>query len=668
GSPSRSVLQKLGTSIIPVLVAKFNDPYLKKRIICIAEYLNAFELMPLVEEATHDNVADVRSTSLSAFLRLSIIQQQLLDLDQEKKGKENTEKAFQLIIKSLDDPELSVRINSVSTLGRFGDNRAIDPLIKTLTVIEQRAEALKALDNFQDPKILHALIDYLGVDKEAAGYFLAMAYKTCPQYVYVCNSEGTRYASLKNPFKDYQYNESRIKNAASVTYYKQMSHPEAAEILLDKLVKGDNNARIDILKIIDRFEDKRIQTAVNNLLQNPDARINKAATSIIVRVGKEPAVFVDELNIKSVMQLPTLKNSKVPQKSITVTTKDFTKKESPFVNLTELELINSAGDWDQLKLYGATVPRPPSDPNELSKYYKEAITRSISPSETFELLGKIKSKDLKIRQEAIDYLSENGDRYLIEPLANLLTVDEKYIRDAVFSILDGFTDRNTIRSFLYDEIVSLAENGNMEAQTLVGEIYKERSVIYGLRPRSNNDEAIKWFKKATESGYVLASYYLGKIYEGGRDEEAFKWYLMAAENGHIRSQNEVGKMYHYGRSVQKDDNEAFKWYLKAAQAGDPEAQESVGSCYYYGRGVKKDHKIALEWYLKAAENGPQQKPVPYIPVVAYFGLGEMYYSGQVVPKNLDEAIKWYRKAEDKKHATAKKRILEILNEKGIGSD
>ncbi len=672
GSPSRSVLQRLGTDTIPVLAAKFNDIYLKKRVICIAEYLNAFELMPLIEEATHDAVTDVRSSSLSAFLRLSIIQQQLLDLDQEKKGKENTEKAFQLLIKSLDDPELSIRINSISSLGRFGDNRAIDPLIKTLPVIEQRAEAFKALDNFQDLKILYALIDYFGIDKEAAGYFLNMAQKTCPRYVYVCNNEGTRYASSKNPFKDYQYTEYQTVQA-NVIYYKQMSHPEAAVILLDKLVKGDNNAKMDILKIIDRFEDNRIQTAVNKLLTDSDGKVKKAAISIIDRVGKEPPVFVDELNVKSVMELPIWKkaDSSSSKRPITVTTKDLANVMKFGFSDSIQSQLNSEGDWDPFKKYGAIqMLRPSSDPNELSKYYKEAVTRSISPSDTFKLLDEIKSKDVGIHREAIDYISEKGDRYLVEPLVKLLIVDDKYIRDAAFIILEEFIGRSTIKSFLYDEIVSPAENGNMEAQTLMGELYKERSLRDGISPRPDDNEAMRWFKKAADSGYAPASYYLGNIYETKRGgyEEAFKWYLTAAEKGHIRSQNEIGKMYHYGRSIQKDDNEAFKWYLKAAQAGDPEAQESVGSCYYYGRGVDKDHKIALEWYLKAAEGLSHQRTDNYIGVTAYFKIGEIYYAGQVVPKDLDEAMKWYRKAAEKEHPKAKERILEISNEKGKGSN
>ena len=57
--------------------------------------------------------------------------------------------------------------------------------------------------------------------------------------------------------------------------------------------------------------------------------------------------------------------------------------------------------------------------------------------------------------------------------------------------------------------------------------------------------------------------------------EAVKWFRKAAEQGYVAAQFHLGFMYHRGLGVDRDYAEAMKWYRKAAEQGHAEAQEQL---------------------------------------------------------------------------------------------
>jgi TPR repeat protein len=128
---------------------------------------------------------------------------------------------------------------------------------------------------------------------------------------------------------------------------------------------------------------------------------------------------------------------------------------------------------------------------------------------------------------------------------------------------------------------------------------------------------------------------LGSCYNHGHgveknEQEALKWYRKAAEQGDSFSQNILGNMYQSGRGVLKDYYEAVKWYRKSAETGNMFALWNLGGMYERGCGVQKDIEEAKECYRKAAEKGhtPSKnalerlenvrvvKPVKYVQPVA----------------------------------------------------
>ena len=60
------------------------------------------------------------------------------------------------------------------------------------------------------------------------------------------------------------------------------------------------------------------------------------------------------------------------------------------------------------------------------------------------------------------------------------------------------------------DVRSLAEQGNAEAQFILGSMYRD-----GQGVEKDLEETLKWWKKAAELGNVDAQFALGNIYSGG---------------------------------------------------------------------------------------------------------------------------------------------------------
>ena len=181
------------------------------------------------------------------------------------------------------------------------------------------------------------------------------------------------------------------------------------------------------------------------------------------------------------------------------------------------------------------------------------------------------------------------------------------------------------------ELEPLAEQGNSEAQSILGTMYED-----GKGVSRDYAEAAKWYRKAAEQGDAGAQHNLGWLYSKGlgvqRDlAEAFGWLRKAAENGDVGAQVNLGITYENGEGVAQNYAEAAKWYRKAAERDHAAAQNFLGAMYASGRGVAQDYIQTAEWYRRAANQGH---------VRAQNSLGIMYALGQGVPQDLVQSYKW----------------------------
>ncbi len=194
-----------------------------------------------------------------------------------------------------------------------------------------------------------------------------------------------------------------------------------------------------------------------------------------------------------------------------------------------------------------------------------------------------------------------------------------------------------------EELIKGAKNGYVEAQFILGMLYKEDrnfpitpepfDELYVLK---DNNQLLYWWHLAGESGFYptqigLAEYY----YESGNAKESTKWLRKAAEQGFMDIQYELAERYLRGEGVDTDMKEAVKWYREAAEQGHAAAQYCLGRCYEIGEGVDTDMKETVKWYREAAEQGH---------AAAEYCLGRYYEIGVGVEKSRAEAIMWYREA------------------------
>lgn len=227
------------------------------------------------------------------------------------------------------------------------------------------------------------------------------------------------------------------------------------------------------------------------------------------------------------------------------------------------------------------------------------------------------------------------------------------------------------------ELKPLAEQGNADAQFLLGEVYFDnKSNVF------NKDTAIQWFKKAAEKGGVELRLKVARKLRNDADTTnklfATELYVDVAVHGNVdmqlkiadelRADSEpmnrylVSKMYQNnyaqanadeqlkaawffsGANRPKQENAlALDIFRKLAEQGNVEAQFGLGFVYANGRGVAKDEVAAVQWYRKAAEQGDANAQVH---------MGFMYVKGQGVAKDEAQAVQWYRKAAEQGSAGA----------------
>ncbi|MBO7051555.1 MAG: SEL1-like repeat protein [Prevotella sp.] len=154
-------------------------------------------------------------------------------------------------------------------------------------------------------------------------------------------------------------------------------------------------------------------------------------------------------------------------------------------------------------------------------------------------------------------------------------------------------------------IYSFAERGDVYAQYDLGMILENmyETDTKGLVNIKNKEQAVYWYKKAAEQGYVMAQSHLGFMYQDGKgvakdDKLAIYWFEKAAEQGHYGIQLHLGDLY-YRENEMQDYAKAAYWLEKAAKQGSAYASDKLCLMYVLGRGVPKDFEKAKFWKSQA---------------------------------------------------------------------
>jgi len=113
------------------------------------------------------------------------------------------------------------------------------------------------------------------------------------------------------------------------------------------------------------------------------------------------------------------------------------------------------------------------------------------------------------------------------------------------------------------ESTPLAEQGNADAQVLLGRMY-----LMGQGVLKDPDQAMKWFKVSAAQGNGDAQFLLGSLYLLPQKDipEGVRWLRLSAEQGNQDAQYLLGKTYIQGlRGIPRDPVQAEMWLCLAAK-------------------------------------------------------------------------------------------------------
>jgi len=150
----------------------------------------------------------------------------------------------------------------------------------------------------------------------------------------------------------------------------------------------------------------------------------------------------------------------------------------------------------------------------------------------------------------------------------------------------------------FKELTPLAEQGNADAQFLLGKMY-----WMGQGVLKDGAQAMKWLKASATQGNADAQFYVGSYYLlPHRDiAEGLKWLRLSAEQGNQDAQLLLGKTYMDGaRELPRDPVQGEMWLRLAAKGNLPfyEAQLATAESEMSPDQIAKGKALADAWKPK----------------------------------------------------------------------
>ena len=198
--------------------------------------------------------------------------------------------------------------------------------------------------------------------------------------------------------------------------------------------------------------------------------------------------------------------------------------------------------------------------------------------------------------------NDSGAKTLQLVKAQILQLDRDKAIRVGYKYLNGI---NVKLDYLKAYVIfrTLAENGDAEANNVLGMMYKQ-----GTGPKQNDEKALYYFQKAVDGGYAKAAYNIALMYKFGHGVEQdyskyIKWLEKAAQMGYEKTDYLMGYAYYKGFGEKQNYQTAFQYFEQGAQKGDATCMYMLSLCYFYGRGVDRNVKQGKFWMEEAANKG-----------------------------------------------------------------
>ena len=219
-------------------------------------------------------------------------------------------------------------------------------------------------------------------------------------------------------------------------------------------------------------------------------------------------------------------------------------------------------------------------------------------------------------------------------------------------------DRNFSDPFYAELCQQLAEDGEYEAQHLLGKFYfTQRGKHHTKEERTELErKALYWQKQAAEAGFIAAQmslaahYFADETDYGGLDtkksmEDAIHWWQKAAEQGSKAARFNIGFCYETGTVLPQSFEKAAEYYCESSLYSP--SQNNLAVFYLLGQGVKRSLENAIDLWKDAIEGITEDMlSDSFFDVypTAFYNLAQCYENGYGVEKSWTKAQKLYKKA------------------------
>jgi len=113
----------------------------------------------------------------------------------------------------------------------------------------------------------------------------------------------------------------------------------------------------------------------------------------------------------------------------------------------------------------------------------------------------------------------------------------------------------------------------LEKDRMAKKVETQRAIALYYRNFDKYPEAVRWWKKAAKQGDTQAMFFLGIVYQQGRDgllvdiKQSIKYFTDAAAKGEVGAMLSLGQIYSWGKGIPKNRSMTIKWYKKVVSSG-----------------------------------------------------------------------------------------------------
>jgi hypothetical protein len=141
------------------------------------------------------------------------------------------------------------------------------------------------------------------------------------------------------------------------------------------------------------------------------------------------------------------------------------------------------------------------------------------------------------------------------------------------------------------------------------------SLCNRLFDEASYNDAVTPCSSAAEEGDLNAQTILGELYDHSNGvavdaSQSARWWEKAAAKGHLPAQNLLALKYYYGGTVfgpekgwEQNYSKAMEIWRSSAEQGEPTSQFMLGEMYKLGQGVPRNPETAYAWFMLSSQGG-----------------------------------------------------------------